>query len=116
MGENAIIGISVETWDDVEAAEKLAVDYIGVSPVFATPTKTDTKEPWGLEGLMKIKVASRHPLVAIGGINESNAEAVIRAGADCLAVVSAICSADDPVRAAIHLKNIIDSALDQRKS
>ncbi len=99
LGEKAIIGLSVETWADVEAAELLAVAYIGVSPVFATPTKTDTKEPWGLAGLKKIKSFSRHPVVAIGGIHETNARDVVAAGADCLAVVSAICSADDPAAA-----------------
>jgi len=108
MGEKAIIGLSVETWEDVVAAEKLDLDYIGVSPVFATPTKTDTKEPWGLAGLKKIKTFSRHSLVAIGGINISNAQAVAKAGANCLAVVSAICSADDPASAAAELKNIMD--------
>lgn len=107
MGEKAIIGLSVETWEDVEAANKLDVDYIGVSPVFATPTKMDTKEPWGLEGLKKIKLYSRHPLVAIGGINESNATAVVQAGADCLAIVSAICAADDPDVATRKILNLI---------
>jgi thiamine-phosphate pyrophosphorylase len=111
MGDQAIIGLSVETWEDVEAVEKLDVNYIGVSPVFATPTKTDTKEPWGLAGLKKIKAFSRHPLVAIGGINASNAQAVAEAGADCLAVVSAVCSADDPAAAAIILKNIMDDVM-----
>ncbi len=111
LGPGAIIGLSVETWKDVETAQKLDVDYIGVSPVFATPTKTDTKEPWGLDGLKKIKALSRHPLVAIGGVNESNARAVVEAGAGCLAVVSAICSADDPSAAVSRLRNIIDSVL-----
>lgn len=111
MGKDAIIGISVETWEDVGACEKLDVNYIGVSPVFATPTKTDTKDPWGLEGLKKIKAFSRHALVAIGGINASNAADVMRAGADCLAVVSAVCSADDLVTAAKNLKSIIVTAL-----
>ena len=111
MGDKAIIGLSVETWEDVEAVEKLDVNYIAVSPVFATPTKTDTKEPWGLVGLMKIKAFSRHPLVAIGGINVSNAQAVAEAGADCLAVVSAVCSADDPADAAVKLKNIMDAVM-----
>jgi thiamine-phosphate pyrophosphorylase len=114
MGERAIIGLSVETWEDVENAEKLDVNYIGVSPVFATPTKTDTKEPWGLAGLKKIKVFSRHILVAIGGINASNAKAVTEAGADCLAVVSAVCSADDPAAAAKELKNIMDEMTKKR--
>jgi len=107
MGDEAIIGLSVETWEDVEAAQRLDVDYIGVSPVFATPTKTDTKEPWGLEGLKKIKSFSRHPLVAIGGINEVNARAVVSAGADCLAVVSAICAADSPEVATRKILNLI---------
>jgi len=111
MGEKAIIGLSVETWADVEASQNLDVDYIGVSPVFATPTKTDTKEPWGLEGLRKIKSFSRHPLVAIGGINESNARTVVKAGADCLAVVSAVCSADDPAAAVAKLQSIINDEL-----
>ena len=111
MGDQAIIGLSVETWEDVEAVEKLDANYIGVSPVFATPTKTDTKEPWGLAGLQKIKAFSRHALVAIGGINVANAQAVAEAGADCLAVVSAVCSADDPAAAAIKLKNIMDDVM-----
>ena len=73
MGPHAIIGLSVETWDDVVQAEELDVDYLGISPIFETPTKTDTKGSWGLEGLARIKAYSRHPLVAIGGLNASNA-------------------------------------------
>lgn len=111
MGDKVIIGLSVETWEDVEAVEKLDVNYIGVSPIFTTPTKTDTKEPWGLAGLRKIRAFSRHPVVAIGGINASNAQAVAEAGADCLAVVSAVCSADDPAAAAVKLKNIMDDVM-----
>ena len=109
MGAKAIIGVSVETWADVEESQKLYVDYIGVSPIFPTPTKTDTKGAWGLEGLAKIKALSRHSLVAIGGINESNATDVIAAGADCIAVVSAICAAADPAVATRNLKSIIDA-------
>jgi thiamine-phosphate pyrophosphorylase len=114
MGKRAIIGLSVETWEDVERAQDLDVDYLGVSPVFETPTKTDTKGSWGLEGLSKIKAYSRHPLVAIGGLNTSNAADAVRAGADCLAVVSAICSAFDPLEAARELHDTILNALKQR--
>ncbi|MCX5836242.1 MAG: thiamine phosphate synthase [Deltaproteobacteria bacterium] len=114
MGKRAIIGLSVETWEDVERAQYLDVDYLGVSPVFETPTKTDTKGSWGLEGLSKIKAYSRHPLVAIGGLNASNAADVVRAGADCIAVVSAICSAFDPLEAARELHDTILNALKQR--
>jgi thiamine-phosphate pyrophosphorylase len=111
LGPKAIIGLSVETWKDVEAVQALDVDYIGVSPVFATPTKTDTKEPWGLEGLRKIRAFSRHSLVAIGGISEANVREVTEAGADCLAVVSAVCCADDPAAVAARMKNIVDAVL-----
>jgi thiamine-phosphate pyrophosphorylase len=115
MGKKAIIGLSVETWADVEKSQQLEVNYIGVSPVFTTPTKTDTKGAWGLAGLAKIKAFSRHPIVAIGGINESNAADVVKAGADCLAVVSAICAAADPEAATRKLNEIINAALLMRK-
>jgi len=114
MGPKAMIGLSVETWMDVERAEGLDVDYLGVSPVFATPTKTDTKEPWGLDGLARIRAFSRHPLVGIGGLNRGNAEAVVMAGADSVAVVSAICASPDPFAAAQELEAIIRSSLAKR--
>lgn len=100
------IGWSVETPEDVKRSALLPVDYLGVSPVFATPTKTDTKAPWGLEGLRQVRAATGLPLVAIGGIQANNAAAVLGAGADGLAVVSALCSADDPAAAAraLHLE------------
>jgi len=114
LGPRAIIGVSVETWEDVERAQGLDCDYLGVSPVFATPTKTDTKGVWGLEGLAKIRAFSRHPLVAIGGIHPGNAEAVCRAGADGLAVVSAVCAADDPFEASRALAAVIVTVREER--
>lgn len=114
MGRHAIIGLSVETWEDVERAQALDVNYLGVSPVFETPTKTDTKASWGLEGLKKIKKYSRHPLVAIGSLNASNAADAIIAGADCIAVVSAIFSAPDPLKSTKELNKIIWKALASR--
>jgi thiamine-phosphate pyrophosphorylase len=111
LGHRAIIGLSVETWEDVERARTLDVDYLGVSPVFMTPTKTDTQGHWGLEGLNRIRAATGHPLVAIGGLNASNAKDAIRAGADSIAVVSAICAADDPYQAARELSTLIDESL-----
>lgn len=110
LGPTAIIGLSVETWGDVVAAQKMDVDYLGVSPVYATPTKTDTNDPWGLEGIARIKGYSRHPLVAIGGLDASNAADVVRAGADCIAAVSAICAAADPFAATKQLKETIEKA------
>ncbi len=108
LGPDAVIGLSVETWEDVTAAQDLDVNYLGVSPIFATPTKIDTKTPWGLEGLTRIRAYSRHPLVAIGGLNTANAPDIIEAGADAVAVVSAICSAKDPFAAARDLVRCFD--------
>lgn len=113
MGPRAIIGLSVETWEDVVASQDLDVDYIGVSPVFSTPTKTDTKGAWGIEGLARIKSFSRHPLVAIGGLNESNIRDVVKAGASCVAVVSAICASSDPEISARTINEIINASLKQ---
>lgn len=108
LGPDAVIGLSVETMADVERAEADDVDYLGVSPIFDTPTKRDTKGSWGLEGLAQARARSRHALVAIGGLNHRNAAAAMRAGADGVAVVSAICAAPDPRRAAGELRRRID--------
>lgn len=106
LGPDRIIGLSVETMDEVAEANALDVDYVAVSPVYGTPTKTDTAEPFGLEGLRKAAALSRHPVVAIGGMNERTAADVFAAGADGIAVVSAICSAPDPCAAARRLVEI----------
>lgn len=103
------IGWSVETMDDVVRSAALPVDYLGVSPIHATPTKTDTQAPWGLEGLRRVRSATALPLVAIGGIHAGNARAVLSAGADGLAVVSALCGAQDPRAAATALRKLVDA-------
>ena len=107
LGPDKIIGLSVENFEDLEAANKLDVDYIGISPVYGTPTKTDTAEPFGLEGLKEAVRLSLHPTVAIGGMNVATAGEVIAAGADGIAVVSAICSAASARDAAAELATII---------
>lgn len=108
LGPDKIIGLSVENFEDLDAANALDVDYIGISPVYGTPTKTDTAEPFGLEGLRKAVQMSVHPTVAIGGMNASTVGDVMAAGTDGVAVVSAICSAPSPRAAAAELLNIIN--------
>lgn len=110
LGSSMFIGISAESLEDALEAEKGGADYLGVSPIYATPTKTDTAPALGLEGLRDIRKAVNIPLVGIGGLNPGNAPAVIRNGADGVAVVSAIVAADDPGQAAAELKRIIDEA------
>ncbi|MCT4613892.1 MAG: thiamine phosphate synthase [Marinifilaceae bacterium] len=108
LGPDKIIGLSVESIEEARLANELDVDYIGISPVFSTQTKSDIKVPFKLEGVREIASFTKHKTVAIGGINLSNAADIIKAGADGLAVVSAIVSADSPQQAAIELKTIID--------
>ena len=115
MGSNAIIGLSVETMGQAIAAESLDADYLGVSPVFHTPTKTDTTTEWGIEGLKILRSKSRHLLIAIGGINPSNAAEVIEAGADGLAVVSAICASPNPEETSKQLRTIIEQTRRKEK-
>lgn len=107
LGHDKIIGLSVESMDDVLRANELDVDYIGISPVYGTPTKTDTAEPFGLEGLRKAVSMSVHPTVAIGGMNASTIGEVISSDVDGVAVVSAICSASSPRDAASELLQIV---------
>lgn len=109
LGNDKVIGLSVETENDMINANALDVDYLGISPIFKTPTKTDTVSEWGLNGLRKISELSDYDLVAIGGINEENAVSVMENGADGIAVVSAICASDDPGRAASTLRKAVDS-------
>jgi thiamine-phosphate pyrophosphorylase len=105
--ESMIVGISVESLDDAIAAQKDGADYLGVSPIYPTPTKTDTAQPLGLEGLRSIRSEVDLPLVGIGGLNADNAAAVIYNGADGVAVVSAIVAADDPEAATRDLIEIV---------
>lgn len=107
LGPDRIIGLSVESMDDIVAANALDVDYVGVSPVFATSTKTDTARPFGLDGLREAVRLSVHPTVAIGGMNARTAADVMACGTDGIAVVSAIVSAESPREAARELIDLL---------
>ncbi|RWX03831.1 thiamine phosphate synthase [Flavobacterium cerinum] len=106
-----MLGYSIEYLEQLNNSEIEYADYLGISPVFSTPSKIDTVTEWGLEGIRTIRNLTNKPLVAIGRMNESNAYDVIKAGADCLAIVSAICGADDPAKAAEVIRNQIEKAL-----
>lgn len=106
LGKDKIIGLSVESMEQVKEANAWDVDYIGISPVFSTPTKTDTKIAFGLEGITEISKITKHKTVAIGGINAGNAASIIQAGAGGIAVVSAIIMAYNPKEATAQLKKL----------
>ena len=106
-----IVGVSAESVADAVRAEADGADYVGASPVFGTPTKVDHAPPLGLAGLAAIRAAVGIPVVAIGGLHAGNAAEVVRAGADGLAVVSAVVAAESPRAAAAALRRAIDEAI-----
>jgi thiamine-phosphate pyrophosphorylase len=109
MGSGRILGVSAETVAEAVAAEKDGADYLGVGPVFdARGTKPDAGEPRGLELIESVRRHCRLPIVAIGGIDPDNARKVLEAGADAVAVISAIAAADDIEEAARRMKGILE--------
>ncbi|OJV90978.1 MAG: thiamine-phosphate diphosphorylase [Bacteroidia bacterium 44-10] len=110
LGKNKIIGLSVEKIQDVGEANEWDIDYISIFPVFNDPPKTDTPKGLGLPRFREIAHISEHPIVGSGGTNIYNAKEVIKAGADGIAVVSAIMSAADPRLAASQLLDIVNHA------
>ncbi|MFO1038753.1 MAG: thiamine phosphate synthase [Geminicoccaceae bacterium] len=115
LGPEPLLGLSITDPAQLAAVPREGVDYLGVGPIFATATKTDAAPAMGLDGLATCRNRSALPIVAIGGIKESDTEAVIRSGADGIAVVSAICSADDPRAAASRLAAIVREAKAARR-
>lgn len=95
LGPNKIIGVTVHGVDEAREAEGLGADYLGVSPIFSTATKPDAGAACGIEILSAIRRACRLPLAAIGGIDLSNVDAVIGAGADMVCAISAVISKPD---------------------
>jgi thiamine-phosphate pyrophosphorylase len=107
VGEPFIIGVSVTTVEEVKNAEKAGADYLGANGVFPTGTKTDLGKPLGLDGVSRLAVASSLPMVGIGGINAENAADVLEAGADGVAVVSYIVSAENIEEKCKNLLNVL---------
>jgi thiamine-phosphate pyrophosphorylase len=92
-GENMLVGFSTHNLDQAVRAAELPIDYIAIGPIFATGTKTNPDPVVGLKGLGAArKAVGDFPLVAIGGINESNVRDVLAAGADSAAIVGALFS------------------------
>jgi thiamine-phosphate pyrophosphorylase len=100
----AILGLSVERVEHMAGVDPAVVDYVGAGPVFATSTKPDHAAPIGLDGLATIVRASPVPVVAIGGLDARHVASVFATGAKGLAVVSAICAAEDPAIAAANFR------------
>ena len=95
LGKNKIIGLTVHSVKEARQAQKLKADYIGIAPVFATRTKLDAGKPKGLKLIKEIRKQVSIPIIAIGGINLTNAREVIAAGADGLCAISAVVTKPD---------------------
>ena len=103
LGPSRLIGKSTHSLEQARAAQAEGADYLGVGPVFATPTKPNYPQV-GLSLVQQVRGTITIPWVAIGGIEQDNVERVIQAGARCVAIVRAVCRADDPETAARRLK------------
>ena len=108
LGKDKIIGLSVSNKKQALVANTLNVNYIGLSPVFTTATKTkDLAKPLGINGLKHIKTISNKPIICIGGITINNTPELLQHGANGIAVVTAISKAKNPETATKKLKKII---------
>src|SRR5262245_41498335 len=119
LGPDAIIGLSIKTVAQAEAAPIDLLDYVGVGGVFSTSSKNNTKPPIGPAGLAQLagifrRRAPGFPLCGIAGIDATNAADVIAAGADGVAVISALSLKGDPQAAARALRGIVDTAIGKR--
>lgn len=108
IGPDKILGVSAASLSEAIQAEADGADYLGVGPIFeARGTKSDAGNPLGLEILQHIKKNCHLPIIAIGGINRENVADVIQAGADAVAIISAIISAENVSESARQIKSII---------
>ncbi|HKT28538.1 thiamine phosphate synthase [Dyella sp.] len=110
IGADMLLGLSVNSESVARAVDPRVVDYAGIGPVFATPTKPDHEQPIGFAGLARIVAACPVPTVAIGGLKRQHVSEVFAAGAHGLAVVSAICGTPDPRQSASDLRAAIQHA------
>jgi thiamine-phosphate pyrophosphorylase len=119
LGRTAIIGLSLSTVQQAQAAPLDLIDYVGIGAVYPTGSKSDATAPIGVSGLSDIVQVVRarkrgFPICAISGINSGNAGETIAAGADGVAVISALSRAPDPGEAARDLRAVVDAALKRR--
>jgi thiamine-phosphate pyrophosphorylase len=119
LGSGAIIGLSIKSVAEAEAAPIDTIDYVGSGGVYATLSKQQNNPPIGPSGLARIIAVLRRrapdlPICGIAGINADNAAEVIAAGADGVAVISALSLASDPAGAARSLRDVVDAVLAKR--
>lgn len=107
IGSDKILGLSIETEQQLQEADDLPIDYIGLSALFETQTKTNLKKYWSYEGIKLALETTKLPIVGIGGINESNIPQLVETGIHGLALVSVICHAEDPKKVTQDLLSLM---------
>jgi thiamine-phosphate pyrophosphorylase len=108
LGPSKIIGLTVDTLEQLHIANTLPINYVGIGAVFSTPNKPNVQTLWCLDGLQKAATLSKHPIVAIGDIHGENVRSVMQAGAYGIAAIGAFHDAPDPKAATRHLCHIIE--------
>ena len=98
LGKDKYLGLTVETHAQLQQAQSLPIDYLGISSVFATDTKNDIKHIWGWDGLTWAIAHSQKPLIAIGGIQLKDIKPIFNMGCDGVAMASAMSQQKDPAR------------------
>lgn len=111
LGPEAIIGGSAGNLDELRLSLAAGVDYLGVGPMYPTASKSDAGTAIGPVGLAAIRQRTDLPIVGVGGIDETNVPAVLAAGANGVAIISAVIGADDAEGAARQLRRTIDAEL-----
>ena len=110
LGASAIIGLSTHSLAQAQAALEEPVDYLGLGPIFPTPTKPGHGSI-GVELICPVRRAARCPVVCIGGVDAETVDRIIEAGGACVAVVRAVCAAADPETAARALASRLTQLL-----
>ena len=108
LGPDKIIGVSIDTENNLFKANQLPIDYVGIGAIYPTTNKSNVTTIWGTCGLKQLSRESKHPIIGIGGINADNASEVLSSGACGTAVIAALHDADVAHLATQHLRHIID--------
>jgi thiamine-phosphate pyrophosphorylase len=109
LGVNKMIGVSIDSDENLLTANQNPVDYVGIGAIFPTQNKSNIQTIWGLKRLKRVAALSKHPIIAIGGINETNAAAVMLAGAQGIAVIGAAHHTTYPTRTLRQIRSLIDT-------